>query len=115
MQLEFLVKELKTYYTNSVYNILKNATSVQQASDVVLMNFECPENAAVKKTQRAQMGQVYYNKYVEGVENTTMATNTYKKGQKTKLSNNFTSLEFDCHGNGCCSETIINPKLVEYV
>lgn len=115
MQLEFLVKELKTYYANSVYNILKNATSVQQASDVVLMNFECPENATAKKTQRARMGQVYYNKYVEGVENTTMATNTYKKGQKTKLSNNFTSLEFDCHGNGCCSETIINPKLVEYV
>lgn len=115
MQLEFLVKELKTSYTNSVYNILKSATSVQQASDVVLMNFERPANAAAKKTQRAQMGQVYYNKYVEGVENTTMATNTYKKGQKTKLSDNFSSIEFDCHGVGCCSETIINPKLVEYV
>lgn len=115
MQLEFLVKELKTSYTNSVYNILKSATSVQQASDVVLMNFERPANAAAKKTQRAQMGQVYYNKYVKGVENTTMATNTYKKGQKTKLSNNFSSVEFDCHGVGCCSETIINPKLVEYV
>lgn len=115
MQLEFLVKELKTSYTNSVYNILKSATSVQQASDVVLMNFERPANAAAKKTQRAQMGQVYYNKYVKGVENTTMATNTYKKGQKTKLSDNFSSVEFDCHGVGCCSETIINPKLVEYV
>lgn len=115
MQLEFLVKELKTSYTNSVYNILKSATSVQQASDVVLMNFERPANAAAKKTQRAQMGQVYYNKYVGGVENTTMATNTYKKGQKTKLSDNFSSVEFDCHGVGCCSETIINPKLVEYV
>jgi uncharacterized protein YcbK (DUF882 family) len=58
---------------------------------------------------------VYYDKYAKGVENTTMATNTYKKGQKTKLSENFNSLEFDCHGSGCCSETIINPKLVEYV
>lgn len=115
MQLEFLVKELKTSYTNSVYNILKNATSVQQASDVVLMNFERPANAASKKKERADMGQVYYNKFVKGVENTTMATNTFKKGQKTKLSENFNSLEFDCHGNGCCSETIINPQLVKYV
>lgn len=79
------------------------------------MNFERPANAAAQKSKRAAMGQVYYDKYVKGVENTTMATNTYKKGQKTKLSENFSSLEFDCHGSGCCSETIINPQLVEYV
>ena len=115
MQLEFLVQELKTSYKNSVYNILVNATTVQQASDVVLMNFERPANAAAQKSKRAAMGQVYYDKYAKGVENTTMATNTYKKGQKTKLSENFNSLEFDCHGSGCCSETVINPKLVEYV
>jgi hypothetical protein len=29
MQLEFLCKELKEEYTNSVYNILKTATSLQ--------------------------------------------------------------------------------------
>ena len=115
MQLEFLVQELKTSYKNSVYNILVNATTVQQASDVVLMNFERPANAAAQKSKRAAIGQVYYDKYAKGVENTTMATNTYKKGQKTKLSENFNSSEFDCHGSGCCSETIINPKLVEYV
>jgi peptidoglycan hydrolase-like protein with peptidoglycan-binding domain len=79
------------------------------------MNFERPANAAAQKSKRAAMGQVYYDKYAKGVENTTMATNTYKKGQKTKLSENFSSVEFDCHGSGCCSETIINPKLVEYV
>lgn len=106
---------MKTSYKNSVYNILVNATTIQQASDVVLMNFERPANAAAQKSKRAAMGQVYYDKYAKGVENTTMATNTYKKGQKTKLSENFNSSEFDCHGSGCCSETIINPKLVEYV
>lgn len=106
---------MKTSYKNSVYNILVNATTIQQASDVVLMNFERPANAAAQKSKRAAMGQVYYDKYAKGVENTTMATNTYKKGQKTTLSENFNSLEFDCHGSGCCSETIINPKLVEYV
>ena len=115
MQLEFLVQELIISYKNSVYNILVNATTVQQASDVVLMNFERPANAVAQKSKRAAMGQVYYDKYAKGVENTTMATNTYKKGQKTKLSENFNSSEFDCHGSGCCSETIVNPKLVEYV
>ena len=79
------------------------------------MNFERPANAAAQKSKRAAMGQVYYDKYAKGVENTTMAANTYKKGQKTKLSENFVSTEFDCHGKGCCSETTVNPKLVEYV
>lgn len=32
-----------------------------------------------------------------------------------KLSEHFTSNEFDCHGSGCCSTTIINEKLVEYL
>ena len=114
MQLGFLCKELKEQYTNSVYNILKTATSVQQASDAVLMNFERPLNAVNYKNKRAQMGQVYYNKFAKGVEN-TMATNYYRKGQAVKLSANFNSSEFDCKGGGCCSETIINPQLVQYL
>lgn len=114
MQLEFLVKELKENYTNSVYNVLKTATSVQQASDAVLINFERPANAASHKSKRASMGLVYFNKYAKGVEN-TMATNTYKKGQAVKLSTHFNSSEFDCHGSGCCSQTIVNPDLVKYL
>ena len=114
MQLEFLCKELKEEYTNSVYNILKTATSLQQASDAVLMNFEKPLNAASQKSKRAQMGQVYYNQFAKGVEN-IMATNTYVKGQSVELSANFNSIEFDCQGKGCCSQTIINPQLVKYL
>ena len=114
MQLGFLCKELREQYTNSVYNILKTATSVQQASDAVLMNFERPLNAVNYKNKRAQMGQVYYNKFAKGVEN-NMATNSYRKGQAVKLSENFNSSEFDCKGGGCCSETIINPQLVKYL
>ena len=114
MQLEFLCKELKEEYTNSVYNILKTAASLQQASDAVLMNFEKPLNAASQKSKRAQMGQVYYNQFAKGVEN-IMATNTYVKGQSVKLSANFNSIEFDCQGKGCCSQTIINPQLVKYL
>lgn len=115
IQLQFLITELRNSYRNSVYNVLKTATSIQQASDAVLLNFECPANAQAQKTKRAQLGQNYYNKFVQKGENINMATNTYKKGQGIKLSTNFTSTEFDCHGSGCCSSTLINPELVKYL
>ena len=44
-----------------------------------------------------------------------MAIKTYTKGNKTQLSKNFTSLEFDCHGKGCCSTTMVDDKLVNYL
>jgi peptidoglycan hydrolase-like protein with peptidoglycan-binding domain len=41
---------------------------------------------------------------------------TYTKGKKVELSNNFVSTEFDCKGNdGCCNKTLIDPKLVVYL
>ena len=115
IQLQFLITELRNSYRNSVYNILKTATSIQQASDAVLLNFECPANAQTQRTKRAQLGQNYYNKFAKKGENIQMATNTYKKGQGVKLSTYFTSNEFDCHGSGCCSSTLINPELVKYL
>lgn len=42
-----------------------------------------------------------------------MAIKTYKRGSTTKLSKNFTATEFDCEGTGCCTETLIDEKLVE--
>ena len=39
--------------------------------------------------------------------------NVYQKGKAVQLSKNFKSTEFDCHGKGCCSETPIDPRLVE--
>lgn len=44
-----------------------------------------------------------------------MAIKTYKKDSATKLSTNFKSNEFDCHGSGCCTSTLIDEKLVNYV
>ena len=44
-----------------------------------------------------------------------MAIKTYKKGTSTKLSANFNSTEFDCHGKNCCSSTSIDEKLVKYL
>lgn len=40
---------------------------------------------------------------------------TATKGQSTKLSAYFDSTEMDCHGSGCCTQTLINEKLVTYL
>ena len=44
-----------------------------------------------------------------------MAIKTYKKGDSQKIATNFQAREFDCQGVGCCSETPIDEKLVEYL
>ena len=44
-----------------------------------------------------------------------MAIKTYAKGSSTKLSTNFSSSEFDCHGSGCCSSTLVDDQLVTYL
>lgn len=38
---------------------------------------------------------------------------TYIKENRTALSMNFESTEFDCKGDGCCSKTMIEPELIE--
>lgn len=38
---------------------------------------------------------------------------SYQKGKAVKLTKNFKSTEFDCHGRGCCTETPIDLELVE--
>ena len=44
-----------------------------------------------------------------------MAIKTYKKGDNQKIATNFRAREFDCQGHGCCTETPIDEKLVEYL
>ena len=44
-----------------------------------------------------------------------MAIKTYTKSSSTKLATNFESSEFDCHGSGCCSSTLVDDKLVTYL
>lgn len=119
MQLNFLVKELKESYTNSVYNVLKKATSVLEASNAVLLNFERPINisASVQAT-RARYGQTYYDRYALDASSNKSEVKgmiEFEKGRSDKIAKNFQYKEFDCHGQGCCSTTIIDEKLVEYV
>lgn len=44
-----------------------------------------------------------------------MAVKTYSKEKDTKLSTNFKSSEFACHGKGCCSDVMIDEQLVKYL
>lgn len=39
----------------------------------------------------------------------------FTKGTARQLSAHFNSTEFDCHGSGCCTQTIVNEKLIEYL
>lgn len=112
--LEFLYKELSESY-KSVLNTLKTAQSVLEASNAVLLKFECPADQSVTvQNKRAAYGQNYYNKYANKGSD-TMGYKTCTKGVAVKLSSNFKSTEFDCHGSGCCSTTLINETLVEYL
>lgn len=62
MQLDFLWKEIQGYTT--VFNTLKNATSVREASDVVLLEYERPaDKSEAVQIRRADYGETYYKKY----------------------------------------------------
>ncbi len=82
MQVDAFVDILKTSYPN-VWNTLKNATSVRQASDVVLLKFERPANQSeAVQVARASFGQKFYDKYAgkgtTAIINDTPATGSQK-------------------------------------
>lgn len=63
MALDFMYKEISEYY-KSVFNVLKTATSVRQASDAVMLKYEKPANQSESNQEnRAKYGLIYYNKY----------------------------------------------------
>ena len=63
MQLDFLYQELSGSYAG-VLKVLKNARSVREASDAVLLKFEKPKNQSESvQIKRAEYGQKYYDKY----------------------------------------------------
>lgn len=62
-QLEYLFKELSASY-KTVLNALKTASSVREASDIVLKKFECPvDQGEAVKVKRAGYGQKFFEKY----------------------------------------------------
>lgn len=93
-QLEFLINELSKSYS-SVLTVLKSASSIREASDIVLIKFECPADISTAvKVLRANYGQVYYDKFALSNNNITTGGNTIKvviqaqtANGKTKISN----------------------------
>lgn len=63
LALDYLWVELNSTYSG-VLSVLKSATSIRQASDKVLHDFENPadQSTSVEET-RASMGQAYYNQF----------------------------------------------------
>ena len=79
MQLGFLYKELSESY-KTVLNTLKSATSVLQASNIVLTGYEKPaDQGTTVQQKRASYGQTYYDKYAgtsSGSTSTSTSTST---------------------------------------
>ena len=96
VQMEFLAHQLSTGYT-AVWNTLKNATSILEASNAVLLKFERPaDQSTAVQNKRAEFGKVYYDKYAS--KQTTVqekpATSGYTNSplvNYTKISPNRTS------------------------
>jgi hypothetical protein len=99
--------------------VLKEATSILEASNAVLLKFERPANmSASVQAIRANYGQKFYDKYAGSALTTRKEVYSmieFKKGRTDKIATNFQYKEFDCHGSGCCSTTIVDEKLVAYV
>ncbi len=61
-QLYYLWKELQGY--KNVMQVLKSATSVREASNIVLLEFEAPADQSERvQNERAEQGEIYYKKY----------------------------------------------------
>ena len=83
-QMEFLAHQLSTSYT-SVWNTLKTAKTVLEASNAVLLKFERPaDQSTTVQNKRAAYGLEYYNKYhaTNTVETPTVSTT---QGGTTKM------------------------------
>ena len=64
IQLQFLISVLSSGEFKSLWNTLRSAKSVAEASNAFLLQFERPADQSVEvQRQRAGFGQQYYNKY----------------------------------------------------
>lgn len=62
MQLDFMFQELKGFA--AVFQVLRTAKTVKEASDIVLTRYERPANQSnAVKVKRATYGQAYYDAY----------------------------------------------------
>lgn len=77
LQLQFLSRELTG---TSILAVLRSATSVREASDVVLLQFEAPLDQSEKvQLVRARLGELYYNSFVLGTQAEGQLTQKQRK------------------------------------
>ncbi|MCD7740816.1 MAG: phage tail tip lysozyme [Ruminococcus sp.] len=93
MQLAFLYKEMSESYS-TVLNTLKNATSVLQASNIVLTKYEKPADTGTSvQTKHAGYGQTYYDKYAgtsSSASSGSSSTSTVTEQTATDPAKSFT-------------------------
>lgn len=83
MQLGFLIQELTNNFSG-VLSTLKTATTVLQASNAVLLKFECPADQGTGvQNARASYGQKYYDKYAGTSSTATPAASSNAKAAST--------------------------------
>ena len=91
LALDFFYKELTENY-KGIYNSLKSAKSVREASDIMLLQYERPaDQSEAVQIKRAGYGQTYYDKYAknENKEDNKMSNSSLVV--YTKISPNKTS------------------------
>lgn len=117
MQLNFLWKELSDGY-RGVINVLMNATSVIEASNTVLLQFERPaDQSASVQLKRVEYGQAYYDKYANrNQEGGSVVMSNSSLVSYTKISPNKSSprnhsidrISIHCVVGQCSVETLGN-------
>lgn len=110
MQLSFVVYELENGY-RSVWNKLLSSTSVRQASDAVLLEFEKPADQSENvKIKRASYGQVYYDKYAQNknqINQTLQSTSKYYRVQCGAFSSENNAKILQTELKNCGYESVI--------
>ena len=121
IQMEFLAHQLSTDFT-SVWNTLKNATSILEASNAVLLKFERPaDQSTTVQNKRAAFGKVYYDKYASkqtivqdkpitsGYTNSPLVNYTKISPNKTSPRNHkIDTITIHCVVGQCSVETLGN-------
>ena len=117
MQLNFLWKELSDGY-RGVINVLMNATSIIEASNTVLLQFERPADQSTSvQLKRAEYGQAYYDKYAnKNQEGGSVVMSNSSLVSYTKISPNKSSprnhsidrISIHCVVGQCSVETLGN-------
>lgn len=110
LQLDWLRHELSTSY-KSVLDSLKRATSVYEATVVVLTKFECPRDQSdAVKQQRTKYSQHFYDKYATGAEPVIPVVDPVRNIKYFQVAANADGYSKDAIGEDLVVDGIDGPK-----